>query len=84
MSLSITAKVTKCSVEKSWSTGPDGKPQNRHTIELEVPYVDDPEDANYKTAKSYQGTTLSLQTLDKKIADQYKVGQECTMILKKS
>jgi hypothetical protein len=79
MATSLTLKCTKCSKEQSWQTDEDNKPMNRHTIEFEVGYDGD----SLPAVKRFSGSTMSLQTMDKKIYDQYKVGDEYTLTIKK-
>jgi hypothetical protein len=44
-----------------------------------VGYDDEPT----PTTKQFSGSTMSLQTLDKKVYDSYKVGDEYTLTIKK-
>lgn len=76
MATSLTLKCTKTSEEKSWQTGKNNKPMNRHTIEFEVGYEG-------MEPNEFQGSTTTLQTMDKKVYDQYNVGDEYTLTIKK-
>lgn len=78
MSQSITAKVTKKSEEKSWMADP----ANRCTIEFEVGYNGTSEGDKDAMKKDFSGSTLTLVTLDKKVAGQFKIGDECTITVK--
>jgi hypothetical protein len=76
MATNLTLKCTKCTKEQSWQTDKNNKPLNRHTIEFEVGYEG-------MEPNEFQGSTMSLQTMDKKVYDQYKVGDEYTLTIKK-
>lgn len=81
MSTNLTLKCTKISKEKSWQNDENNKPLNRHTIEFEVGYDETSE--KEPRIKSFSGSTMKLETLDKKIYDQYKIGEEYTLVIKK-
>jgi hypothetical protein len=79
MATSLTLKCSKISKEKSWQTDEKGNSLNRHTIEFEVGYDDEPTPAT----KQFSGSTMTLVTMDKKVFDSYKVGDEYTLTIKK-
>lgn len=84
MATTITVKCTKTSKEKSWGPVEGGKDVNRHTIEFGVSYVSDPDDADYKNSRAFDGSTMTLVTMDKKIAEGFKVDQEYELSIKKA
>lgn len=79
MSQSITAKVQDKKEEKSWMADAT----NKYTITFEVGYEGVSESGGKdEIKKSFSGTSLSLVTYDKKIASQFKVGDECSITVK--
>lgn len=76
MATTLTLKCTKVSKEKSWQTDKKNNPTNRHTIEFEVGY-------DGMEPDEFQGSKLELVTMDKKVYDSYKVGEEYTLSVKK-
>lgn len=70
MSQQICAKVQDKKEEKSWMADAT----NKYTVTFEVGYPES--DGKDDAKKNFSGTTLSLVTYDKKVAAQFKVGDE--------